>query len=865
MATAQQLPAGRTRLADDAATAALYVTHPQRRASVHTPTATNTQYFNPRSAVTPNLSHASAASALAHANRKPVEVWRPPTRLPAAEKAAFCVKDFSPPQQPQPSTQYSAHGLGAAVLAVREQRASISQASVSSVHRRGSSTDRYHHTAVGGNPQEKALQAATGAYTLSRKRADSAPSDPGVPSGPPHARLATGTSRPSRVEEEDHLGHLNPAMEASRIQHIANANAKLYTSSPPVQSEIEARNYKNSLRAAAISMANDMYKANETKRRPSETDPAIAAAQKGQSQLGYRKTVSAADGSAVRRAIALQDAAHKRAAEKLARMQDENADYREYYGTPLEPQRSRLTSRRKRTSSDADVSQMDAEQSRQIRSQMTTLRTKLDRVDVKRTQDREMLMQAARRNVNQTIQDMEARVYADTGRAPPSLQREWDEVAQERVRQEAETFELTTAQSGRVNIGGQQFMDMADIEAVARARLQPALDEITEDAETRRAQELEARLDAEEKQRYAAVERQREAEVKALEKQEKGTSKRDNKSESKIPKFFLWRKKGKRARVEESETEGAQAVSPVPQEAVEEQAPATTSETDVSRESIPEVASVETDTADAATPVAITPVATVPSVQEPETSIATVSSAPETETPALVEEGEPEAIPRRPVRSQTDPLAFEQQDAAATPGPAIVHYFTPPTTSPRADSKLKNWFRDRLVRRSSGPMAVYPHQPGPDLNSDSEPAFQGGAALTGRDESRGAALRSHPLGMTDTIPTHNRSSSYYNNDLDVTKINSVESSPEFSKPNGNGRKRDRLRKSFLKTISGSSDEPASNGASRRASEIPAQSKEFGAADIQSLRDSAIEQGLPVPPPLGDAMSAKRESRFSEDL
>jgi hypothetical protein len=468
---------------------------------------------------TSNLSHASAASALAHANRKPVEIWHPPARQPAAEKAALCVKDFTPPQQPKPTTQHSAEGLGAALLAVREQNKASPKAP-QPTHTRAISTGRYHHTAVGGHPKEKALQAATDAYSTSRKRADSVPSDQGIASDAPYARSAAGASQNVRhVEQDGPLDHLNSTMEASRIHHIANTNAKLYTSAPPVQAEIEEQNYKNSLRAAAISMAKDMYKVSDNK-GSGVSDPALLAAQKGQSQLGYRKTVSTADGSAVRRAIALQEAAQKRAAEKLARMHDEHAEYQQYYGTAPQPQRSRL-SRRKRTSSDADASQIDAEQSRQIRSQMTSLRTKLDQVDVRRTKDRELLMQAARRNVDQTLQDMEARVYANTGRAPPSVQREWDEVAQERVRREAEAFEAATVQGDRVKIGSQQYMDYADVEAVARSRLQPALDEITENAEQQRAHDIEERLDAEERQRHAAVLRQREAEVRELEKQDK--------------------------------------------------------------------------------------------------------------------------------------------------------------------------------------------------------------------------------------------------------------------------------------------------------------------------------------------------------
>ncbi|KAJ5385288.1 Eisosome protein 1 [Penicillium concentricum] len=840
------------RLADDAATAALYVTHPERRASLRAPTATKPQNLNSHAVGgTRKLSHASAASAIAHANRKPVEVWQPPARQPAAEKAALCVKDYAPPQQPKSTTQHSAEGLGAAMLAVREQRASVSQASASAA-RRGSSTDRYHHTAVGGNPKDKALKAASGAYTLSRKRADSAPSDAGVTSELPYD-ASIGASRYSRVEEEDPLDHLDPSLESSRVRHMSNTNPKLYTSSPPVQPEVEERNNKNSQRAAAISMAKEMYKVTGTKQQTGES-PAVRAAQKGQSQLGYRKTVSTADGSALRRAIALQEAAQKRAAEKLALMQDEHADYQLYYGT-APPPRSRLITRRKRTSSDTDASQTDAEQSRQIRNQMTSLRNKMGHVEDRQTQDRELLMQAARRNVDRTLQDMEARVCADTGRAPASVQRGWDEAAQARVRREAEEFEAVNTQGDRVNIGGQKYMDMADVDAVARSRLQPALDEITENAEQRRANEIEARLDAEEEERHAAVEREREADMREVERQLRGTGKRD-KSESKVPKFFLWRRKGKRARVEESETEEAQAVSPVTQGAVLERPPSTAPDVNASTDTIPEQASIVPE-----------PRETIPDEASVQTeiaapeSVAAVSSAPETEPSKPDENDVPVAIPRRPTRSQTEPLDLEQRDAAAS-GPSVVHYFTPPVTSPRADTKLKNWFRDRLVRRSSGPVPIYPHQPAPEFNTDSEPAFQGGATLTGRDEPRGAALGSHPLG--ETIPTHNRSSSYYSNDFDVSKINSADSAPGSTKQNGNGKRRNRLSRTFFKTVSDNHDE-SNDGDSRRDSGIQSSSQDVEGADAQSLRDSANGQGLTVPPTIGETVNGRRESRFSEIL
>lgn len=432
---------------------------------------------------------ASAGAALAHANRKSVEIWRP-GRLTEAEKAALCVKDYTPPEIPQPSTRYSAEGLGAAILAVREQRGAATQPRTLTGYKQDISAGQ-------GQPQNKALQAATGAYST-RKRAESAPSEPATVTESPWARSAAGASRRrAPVEYEGPLDHLDSAMEASRIHHAANTNARLYTSAPPVASEVEERNRRSSLRAAAVSMARDMY------------DVTAAQGETG-------------EGTAAHRGMTLQDAAQKRAAEKLARMQDEHAELQQYYGTAPQPRQSFLARRRKRTSSEADATQTDAEQSRQIRNQMSSLRTKLDRVDEERQRDRELLMEAARRNVDATMRDIEMRHYAETGRVPPSIQKQWEEAAQARVRQEAEAAEATGARRDRVNIGVRQYMEMADVEAVARTRVQPALDEIDDEAERQRAQEVEARLDAEEQQRQAAIQKEREADTREAEKQQKG-------------------------------------------------------------------------------------------------------------------------------------------------------------------------------------------------------------------------------------------------------------------------------------------------------------------------------------------------------
>lgn len=253
--------------------------------------------------------------------------------------------------------------------------------------------------------------------------------------------------------------------------------------------------------------------------------------------------------------------------------------------------------------------------------------------------------------------------------------------------------------------------------------------------------------------------------------------------------------------------------------------------------------------------------AAAPEVRAPSRE-ATAQEAPEEPEAAGAATGFAAAPIAAPVRIVSEPTEgaehpgmvrpdSAQRDAAAIGGSGVSAMHTiRPITSPRADSKLKSWFRDRLVRRSSGPVPVYPHQPGPDFNTESEVGFTGGATLTGRNEPRGAALSSHPVTGADLDSN--------GNSFETAKTTSERSASSLQgEQNGNG-KRQRLRRSFLKTVTRGSPGSKTNGATH------SQQGPEG-SDVQNLRNSAVEQGLPVPPVIGEPVSTRRESRFSEDL
>ncbi|OJJ47454.1 hypothetical protein ASPZODRAFT_141048 [Penicilliopsis zonata CBS 506.65] len=800
------------RLADQAATAALYVTHPERKTSAEFDTQRNSRVIG---SPTPTFNQASAgaAASLAHAKSRPYEAWKP-EKQPAAEKAALHVQDHqSFESAPQTAIPPSPEGLRAALCSVRDHRATpISPPPVSGAVRSAAGgeyleggRDRRSSTS-----HEGAVLAATGAFTSSRKRAESAPIRPSMLVDNSFALSAAGASHRSRPKSQMPLGdldNLDSALEASRIHNIANANAQLYTATPPVSIEVEEQNKRDTLRAAAISMARDMYAVSEKTKDRSGADTAVYAAQRGHYRAQSQRSISKVDKSSLQRAVQLQDTAQKLAAEKLARMQDETEAYQSYYGTNLPPPRSRLSVRRRRTSSDTDA---DVERSKEIRNQMSSLQSKLNRLDEQRQKDRDDLMTRARRNVDAALLDIEMKVYADTGKASPAMQREWEEKARERARLEAET--QLTQNGSRIHIGADQYVDRAEVEAVARSRVQPTLDELSDRAEEKRAKEFEQRLDEEERRRYEAIQRERDASVKAFEKRQRDLEKGDPKQD----KTRLWRRKSKRA-------------APPPAE-------------------------------------------TAPS---------------ETGEPA--EETEPEAV-----RSQEVPV---DNTVTMTPMTPTEEAARPSTeTSPKSDSKLKAWFKDRIGRRMSGPAReVMGDAETPNNNTgdgaEAMTGFAGGAALAaradasqGREDADGGgafAAQNPPTGNDLAQMQNGRAAAKDQQTDQQTGQESAQSPPKDRGGGGGGGeiKRSRFRASLMKIVSkGQQNEaPKSNGVPKHEGQptgdsAPAESSALMAHDAQhasreDLRGSALEQGLPAPPVVGDrgSVSTIRESRFSEDL
>ena len=151
---------------------------------------------------------------------------------------------------------------------------------------------------------------------------------------------------------------------------------------------------------------------------------------------------------------------------------------------------------------------------------MSIFQNNLAAVDEKKRQkDRDALLAAAQRNVRASMHSMDEDVLQETGKSSPAQREEWAAKAKEKAQADS-TARMENY--GKVHIGGGKYLDQADVDAVARSRIQPTLDDINERAETQRAHEVEIKLEQEAQQRQADLEKQRSMDTKAEQKRARG-------------------------------------------------------------------------------------------------------------------------------------------------------------------------------------------------------------------------------------------------------------------------------------------------------------------------------------------------------
>jgi hypothetical protein len=451
-------------------------------------------------------------------DHKMKELWQPETSLAGSKAAVLAARDGGKLDLWQHSP--SSAGNSAATLAMRNK-------GMSPPPSRGQPD-------AGRN---NSLLAAARSVHMGRQRAGSMPvsNKPAYPdshnSGKNALNAAAVSHRASTRGAPD--GWNSDANQAARLKN-ARMDRDLFTEDPNIQTqaEIDEQKHQAALHASAASFAKSLYVVQRRGEVDTETsslheDEAGAAG----AQAAHRRTTSTTSPDIREEAlryIHLQDAAHKLAQERLAKVDKdmEHGKYREYYGYPNKsPRKSRLSMRsgRKRASSEGQRYDSDSDdefQARRIRNQMVQLQSNANTTsDKQRQEDRARLLAAAEKRVHAQMHSMDEKVFLETGKPTQAMMDEWEAKAREKAEKDREERK---SHPGKTHIGGGKYMDDAEIEAIAAARLRPTLDELNDTAEKKRARDEALRAERDRQETEKMEEKMRNQEQKAEFKRLKG-------------------------------------------------------------------------------------------------------------------------------------------------------------------------------------------------------------------------------------------------------------------------------------------------------------------------------------------------------
>ncbi|KAI4236512.1 MAG: hypothetical protein LQ349_002499 [Xanthoria aureola] len=940
------------KLEDQAATAALYVTKGQRKDQPKSEfpldsdnklssasAATSLKYASPRdlpSFPTAGLEHgeagAGAAASLANAHHKEFELWKPTASEPA-NKAAMLAKDYKPAPLWHP--EQSVAGSKAADIAAKdgghvdiwlpESTAAGNSAAGQAMRAKGLSPQIFRGSTADDN--QKALLAATGAMSGSRRRAGSTPVPP--PTYPDAAnsaanalKAATSVSRSAgRNKQTSPPQPLSSPIDAARIHNAAvtNLSREMYTANPPVAPEVEEKRKQEGLRAAAISMAKQMYdlqqKAIDDASDGGKGDSHYAA----HSVHNRQPSMASDDPKPVPQYVNLQEAAQKLAAERLAKLHDEHAAYRNYYGA-AQPVQKRLSIRarpRRRASSDGSTPKADEERSKAIRNQMSLFKDELAQVDAKKRQkDRDALMAAAQRNVRASITGMDERVFNETGKASPAMTEEWEAKAKARAKADSDARMVN---HGRVNIGGGKYLDQSEVDAIAAGRVQPTLDEITEKAEKQRARDEELRQQQQERERIAAekVADQKERDLKTKEEWKRFRGEEKAEAKAKKDEEKAQKAEAKRSRDEDKrKSKGPQAV-----DVDEEDRPTTSSEPPV-LDPIPPVEPMDAEDEELQRPQLRTTVTEEIKMQvEEEKRASMLAQNPiampslgymkaDDETTATSYTGpldgqkvaervlsspvgdpseevttKPQASPTAAIEptTKTQAVAMKPPSTAAKPPAATTETTVtgppPPQRHLKGEGKVSSWFKNKL-RRSSKPGKPESSKTGAPEVVGSERAFVGGASLTNptsasksstdpsKDDSiREVAIASKPDSGDTAATVSTTSGPVTTPDIAPSGTNNDHEELYAVSTKEHQKKRSRSSSPVSSLSSDEGEHPRGRSQLRR--EVTG-SEGNGDDEFEEARDHFETERLSPPAPLKDTVgrasnSPVRDSKFSEAL
>ncbi|OBT94088.1 hypothetical protein VE01_07164 [Pseudogymnoascus verrucosus] len=731
--------------------------------------------------------HAGAAANLGWANQKPVEIWKPdPTTSASTAATIGWTRRSNPSWQPQ----QSASGARAAVLAAKSDLRVADQKAVpprpksagfgNSAANVAMQKDRRSLQALPTPDRasqlnrRRSLMAATGAMASPRPRADSTP-----PLGPKYPDEMNARANALRAAT-----HADTVSRRRRFEipqggatPVTNMGKERYTSHPPQPSEADQKQKEDSMHASAVAMAQQMYKIIE--KREKETGEAGYAATAAHGR--GRSTSLMGNEPTPMKYGNLQEAAQRLAQERLAKLHDENfknREYLEYYGTPQPSQRLSKGRFRRRASSDISLEESrDRRGNVRFQAAAPLYSSDMSQIDAKtRQRDRDMLLAAAQRNVQRSLQGIDERVYAQTGRPTPSMMGQETlpmAIAQQRVQQQ----QVPQQRGDKVSIGNGALVDRSSVDALAFRNVQPVLHQINTKSDAEQARRTEIKLDEEEAKRRIERERERDQELKEIDKQLKEHDKHEKKERKSQETFF--KRQSKRWSRQSNKTKSTQSRDSYVQEPMamsgavgggggvseydrvataEYEPPVGRYEPPVERYE-PLVERVEptyVEPAPAVQPVQqapITPPTQHVRVAEP---VKPVEPAPPTLAVQPPEPIEEEDVPEIPVSEYTD------KGKSSLPFTRLQKSTRPSQTSTTSQQGVKSWLKTAFRRTSKGQKEEQEKQNG------SSGLFVGGASLAQQPDGTPTQVASKAMyGDENGKPTQVASKAMYGDENEV--------------------------------------------------------------------------------------------------
>ncbi|KAL2760582.1 hypothetical protein ACRALDRAFT_2015589 [Sodiomyces alcalophilus JCM 7366] len=489
---------------------------------------------------------ASAAASLGWANQKSLDPWRP-GRSSSASTAAMLAHDSQTPSQTESNA--SSAGAAAALRATASARKlqqqqqdaqqepehlrrhrSISATSQSTAQTNlgnSAATQAFRSSLSGRRPAQTSTQHTSDPNNARALGSLSAAKSVMSPSRRPRS-VSTPITRADAYPAQSrasanalsaattaHKPSMKPASSINRAGSVPYTlmPRTMFTSHPTIGPEAEDQKRADMLHASAVAMAKKMYS-----HQQKMTDQAKEASQQATSD-----TESTTNVHQPTRYVNLQEAAYKLAQERLAKLEQEHQqarEYQDYYGG-IPARRNTLQRRftlkgrlgRRSYSDDDDLD--DRKQSERIREQMSIFSTNLSKVDEqKRAKDREALLAAAQRNVRARLQGLDEKVFADTGKLPPPKRlSEWELKAHEAA---LALHESRDEHQDKINLGGGMYLSHEDVDAIAAKRVQPVLDEINEKAAKERERQEVLRMEAEAKRIDDEKRKERDKEIREI-------------------------------------------------------------------------------------------------------------------------------------------------------------------------------------------------------------------------------------------------------------------------------------------------------------------------------------------------------------